>query len=131
MVLILVGVGLEVLGQLSYYWIAYLVIVPLVVAPVTYRNLVGGGCSLRFQICALVKGMTAGLLFLILALAVDLFLWGSLSQIIGVNLSLISLGRSSIYQIWFIAGIIGGIGARIVEVRDYSTSPDITIAGYE
>ncbi len=130
-ILSIVGIGLGLQGLISYYWIIYLIIVPLVIAPVTYRSLVGAGCNLRFQICALVKGMTAGLFFLALAFASDIFMWGTLSGIVGVNLSLIALRIPNLYQIWLISGIIGGIGARVIEVREYSASTDITIAGYE
>ena len=130
-ILTIIGIGLDLQNLISFYWIVYLIIVPLVIAPVTYRNLIGGGCSLRFQICALVKGMTAGLLFLILAFAFDVLLWGTLAGIVGVNLSLIVLRIPNLYQIWLIGGIIGGIGARIIEVREYSTNTGIKIAGYE
>ncbi|MHA1636607.1 MAG: hypothetical protein ACTSUB_01210, partial [Candidatus Thorarchaeota archaeon] len=130
-ILTTIGIGLGLQGFISFYWIVYLVIVPLVVAPATYRNLVSGGCSLRFQICALVKGMTAGLLFLIMAFAFDVLLWGTFSGIIGVNLSLVVLRVPNLYQIWLIGGIIGGIGARVIEVREYSGHPEITIAGYK
>ena len=130
-ILTIIGIGLGLQGLISFYWIAYLIGVPLVVAPATYRNLVGGGCSLRFQMCALVKGMTAGLLFLTLAFAFDVLLWGTLSGIVGVNLSLIVLRIPNLYQIWLIGGIIGGIGARVIEVREFSSYDEITIAGYE
>ena len=130
-ILSVIGIGLGQQGLISFYWIVYLIVVPLVVAPATYRNLVGGGCSLRFQMCALVKGMTAGLLFLTLAFAFDVLSWGMLSGIIGVNLSLIALRIPNLYQIWLIGGIIGGIGARVIEVREYCSHAEITIAGYE
>ncbi len=113
-----------------YYWWVMLVGVPLIITPVTFKSLVGGGCSLRFQICALVKGMFAGVVFLMLTIITDSLLWPNLASVIGW--SPISLGVSQLfYQIWFVSGIIGGIGARVVEVRSYTTSSEITIVGFE
>ena len=116
----------------SYYWSVYLIGVPLAIIPITYRNLVGGGCSLRFQMCALVKGMSAGIMFMVLTSAVDMLVWSSLGMNLGwsplTNMTYISI----IYQVWFLSGAIGGFGARIVEVRGYSDSDSsFTIAGLE
>ena len=116
----------------SYYWSVYLIGVPLAIIPITYRNLVGGGCSLRFQMCALVKGMSAGIIFMVLASAVDMLVWSSLGVNLGwsplTNMTYISI----IYQVWFLSGAIGGFGARIVEVRSYSDSESpFTIEGFE
>jgi hypothetical protein len=116
----------------SFYWGVYLIGVPLVIVPITYRNLVGGGCSLRFQMCALVKGMSAGIIFMILTAAVDTLVWSSL----GVNLGWSPLTNmtyvTAMYQIWFLSGAVGGIGARIIEVRGHSNPEGkITIAGFE
>ncbi|MFW9913071.1 MAG: hypothetical protein ACFFEU_11400 [Candidatus Thorarchaeota archaeon] len=116
----------------SYYWSVYLIGVPLAIIPITYRNLVGGGCSLRFQMCALVKGMSAGVIFMVLASAVDMLVWSSLGVNLGwsplTNMTYISI----IYQVWFLSGAIGGFGARIVEVRGHSDSDSsFTIAGLE
>jgi hypothetical protein len=115
-----------------YYWSVYLIGVPLAIIPITYRNLVGGGCSLRFQMCALVKGMSAGVIFMVLASAVDMLVWSSLGVNLGwsplTNMTYISI----IYQVWFLSGAIGGFGARIVEVRGHSDSDSsFTIAGLE
>jgi hypothetical protein len=115
-----------------YYWSVYLIGVPLAIIPITYRNLVGGGCSLRFQMCALVKGMSAGIIFMVLASAVDMLVWSSLGVNLGwsplTNMTYISI----IYQVWFLSGVIGGFGARIVEVRGHSDSDSsFTIAGLE
>jgi hypothetical protein len=115
-----------------YYWSVYLIGVPLAIIPITYRNLVGGGCSLRFQMCALVKGMSAGIIFMVLASAVDMLVWSSLGVNLGwsplTNMTYISI----IYQVWFLSGAIGGLGARIVEVRGHSDSDSsFTIAGLE
>ena len=132
-ILSVIGIGLGTMGFVSMYWIVYLILVPLVVIPVTYRSLVGGGCSLRFQICALVKGVNAGVIFLLLTFIVDYYLWGVLSPLVGVNLSLVSLNIPDLYLIWLLSGIAGGMGARVVEVRGYSNIDEdsITIAGYE
>ena len=129
--LTIIGIRLSQQGLISLYWMIYLIVVPLVIAPATYRNLVGGGCNLRFQICALVKGMTAGLMFLTVAFAFDVLFWGTLSGFVGVNLSLVVLRIPELYQIWLIGGVIGGIGARVIEAREYAPGTDITIAGYE
>ncbi|MFX1561565.1 MAG: hypothetical protein ACFFBL_13330 [Promethearchaeota archaeon] len=113
-----------------YYWWTTLLAVPLIIIPVTYKSLVGGGCSLRFQICALVKGSFAGVIFLMLTMIADSLLWPNLALTVGWNPTLFSTSEL-FYQIWFFSGIIGGIGARIVEVRSYSDGSEITIAGFE
>jgi hypothetical protein len=106
------------LSSLSgYYWILYLLIVPIFVIPITYRNLVGGGCSLRFQICALVKGIVAGFLFLVLTGLADVFVWNILSSVLTWTPLSEPRVLMSFYQVLLISGMIGGIGARIVEVR--------------
>lgn len=132
-ILNVIGIGLAAMSFISMYLIVYLILVPLVVIPVTYRSLVGGGCSLRFQICALVKGINAGVILLILTSVVDFYLWGVLSPLAGVNLSLVSLHMPDLYLIWLIGGFVGGMGARVIEVRGYSNIDEdsITIAGYE
>lgn len=112
------------------YWWSSLVLVPLVVIPITYRMLVGGGCSLRFQICALVKGMLAGAVMLVLTSAVDALVWQALLPIVGWTPMASGLS-DMIAQVWFFSGIIGGMGARIVEVRAYNEERPITIAGFE
>ena len=115
-----------------YFWAVYLIGVPLTVIPITYRNLVGGGCSLRFQMCALVKGMSAGIIFMILTTAVDMLVWSSLGVDLGWSPLTNMTYVSGIYQIWFLSGAVGGIGARFVEVRGYSNPEgSITIAGFE
>ena len=121
-----------ILAGESYFWLVYLIGVPLAIIPITYRNLVGGGCSLRFQMCALVKGMSAGVIFMILTSAVDMLVWNSLGVNLGwsplTNMTYVSLT----YQIWFLSGVVGGFGARIVEVRSYSDPEgSVTIAGFE
>jgi hypothetical protein len=128
--MLVVGIALgNMFGPMSYWW-ATLVAVPLIIAPVTYKSLVGGGCSLRFQICALVKGTFAGMVFLALTMIADSLLWSNLALTVGWNPTLSSISEL-FYQIWFFSGIIGGFGARIVEVRGYPTESEITIAGFE
>ena len=112
------------------YWWATLITVPLLIVPVTYKSLVGGGCSLRFQICALVKGSFAGVIFLALTMITDSLLWPNLVSLVGWNPTTFTVSEL-FYQVWFFSGIIGGIGARIVEVRGYTATPEITIAGFE
>ncbi|TXT57945.1 MAG: conserved membrane protein of unknown function [Candidatus Thorarchaeota archaeon] len=93
------------------------IIIVVAAAPIIYKNLVGGGCSLRFQICALVKGMVAGILFGGLSLLADMILQNTISL---TTMSIV-LGLEGVYLTWFFAGVIGGIGARIIEVQQYST----------
>jgi hypothetical protein len=128
--MLVVGIVLGNMFGPFHYWWATLFAVPLIIAPVTYRSLVGGGCSLRFQICALVKGSFAGVIFLMLTMIADSFLWSNLAVSVGWNPTVFSTAEI-FYQVWFFSGIIGGIGARIVEVRSYSAGSDITIAGFE
>ena len=129
-VMFFVGIALGNIFSPMYYWWAMLVGVPLVVVPVTYKSLVGGGCSLRFQICALVKGSFAGIVFLMLTIIADSLLWPNLSLAVGWNPTSFNISEL-FYQIWFFSGIIGGVGARIIEVRSYTTGSEITIAGFE
>ena len=125
-ILLIIGIAL---GPV-FYWTVMLVGVPLTIAPITYKNLVGGGCSLRFQICALVKGMFAGMIFFILTMVADAVLWPNLALTLGWNPTTLSV-TEWFYQIWFFSGIIGGFGARIIEVRGYTAGSEITIAGYQ
>ncbi|MBD3406096.1 MAG: hypothetical protein GF411_08230 [Candidatus Lokiarchaeota archaeon] len=101
-------------------WVIPIILV-LMTAPIIYKNLVGGGCSLKFQICALVKGMIAGLLFAGLTLFADVIVFSALS------ISTISsvFGFDTAYLTWLFAGLIGGFGARIVEVRGLTTPSSI------
>jgi hypothetical protein len=125
-----VGIALgNVFGPFHYWW-ATLLAVPLLIAPVTYKSLVGGGCNLRFQICALVKGSFAGVIFLMLAMIADSLLWPNLAVTVGWNPTVFSTSEL-FYQVWFFSGIIGGVAARIVEVRSYSAGSEITIAGFD
>ena len=128
--MLIVGIALGTMLDPMYYWWTTLIAVPLIIAPVTFKSLVGGGCSLRFQICALVKGMFAGFIFMFLTMMMDSILWPSLSLSVGWNPTLFSISEL-FYQIWFFSGIIGGVGARIIEVRGYTAASEITIAGFE
>jgi hypothetical protein len=129
-ILLVLGIILGNMFEHIYYWGVMLVGVPLTIAPITYKNLVGGGCNLRFQICALVKGMAVGLIFFILTTIADSLLWPNLALSVGWNPT--TLGVTELfYQIWFFSGIIGGFGARIIEVRGYPSDSGITIAGFE
>jgi len=129
-VMLAVGIALGNTFSPMYYWWVMLIGVPLTIAPVTYKSLVGGGCSIRFQICALVKGMFAGVVFLMLTMVADSLLWPSLAITVGWNPISFSISEL-FYQIWLFSGIIGGIGARVVEVRGYTADSEITIAGFE
>ena len=129
-VLLVIGIALGSMFDPMYYWGVMLVGVPLTIAPITYKNLVGGGCSLRFQICALVKGMAAGLIFFALTMIADSLLWPNIALSVGWNPTTLSV-TELFYQIWFFSGIIGGFGARIIEVRGYPSDPGITISGFE
>ncbi len=129
-VMLVVGIALGDMFSPMYYWWAMLIGVPLTIAPVTYKSLVGGGCSLRFQICALVKGSFAGIIFLMLTMVADSLLWPNLALTVGWNPTSFAIS-DMFYQIWFFSGIIGGIGARVIEVRGYTAGSEITIAGFE
>jgi hypothetical protein len=128
--MLVIGIALGSMFNPMFYLWAMMIGVPLTIVPVTYRSLVGGGCSLRFQICALVKGMFAGIVFLMLTMITDTLLWPNLAPIIGWNPTSFSIS-DLFYQIWFFSGILGGMGARVVEVRGYTAGSEVTIAGFE
>jgi hypothetical protein len=113
----------NILGP-SMFWAVFLIGVPLTVAPVTYRNLVGGGCSLRFQICALVKGMLVGIIFLFVTILADGLLWAQIASTVGWTPLNLGTTTSLIYQVWMYSGLIGGMGARVIEVRGYAASSE-------
>ncbi|MFX0106957.1 MAG: hypothetical protein ACFE7R_01605 [Candidatus Hodarchaeota archaeon] len=120
------GILLGTFFNPSFFWTGFIIGIPLTVIPLTYRKLVGGGCSLRFQICALVKGMVVGFVFLILSFIADALLWPVIGAYIGWTPQLQTTLASLIYQLWFFGGTFGGFAARIVEVRGYSTDPETT-----
>ncbi len=129
-VLVILGIIIGTYVIPVFYWSVFLIGVPLVVIPLTYRNLVGGGCSLRFQICALVKGMLAGFVFLALSMIADSIIWQILN--VGIGWNPLALGISQdINFIWFFSAVIGGFGARIIEVRGDHQPSRVTIAGFE
>ena len=68
--------------------------------------------------------------FLMFTMIADSLLWPNLALTVGWDPTSFSISEL-FYQIWFFSGIIGGIGARIVEVRGYTASSEITIAGFE
>lgn len=132
-VLLVVGILLGFVGGPSYYWSVMTIGSLIMIVPITYRNLVGGSCILRFQMCALVKGMVAGLIFLILSMIADFVFWGA----IGTSFGWAPLAEGpfswSLYQVWWFSGAIGGFGARIAEVRGYDerVGGNITIVDTE
>ncbi len=126
------SIGISTIATTSAFWIAYLVVVPLLTIPIIYRNLVGGFCSVRFRICALVKGTAVGMMFFVVSMLVDPFVWSILQPSLGWNALALGGFTTAIYQIWFYSGFIGGFAARIVEVRTFNqSSQNITIAGFE
>ena len=114
------------------YWLVFTVGVPIVIVPVTYRNLVGGGCSLRFRLCGLVKGILAGLVFVSFSLLADLLVWSFATPVIGWGPP--SFGQLGLnpYYIWFIGAVIGGFAARVSEVRGRSKPvAQLKVSGFE
>jgi hypothetical protein len=129
-ILVVTGIAAGSLLTPEYYWLITIIGVPLAIVPITYRSLVGGGCNLRFHICALVKGMLAGSIFLVLAFVADIIVWQAIGTSLGWNP--LSLGMyQDVYLIWLFSGAIGGFGARIVEVRGQTKAREITIIGFE
>jgi hypothetical protein len=128
--LLIIGIVVGTFVSPIFYWSVFLIGVPLAVIPLTYWNLVGGGCSLRFQMCAVAKGMLAGFFFLSLSLIADPIVWQVLSSGVGWNPLSLSMAQDFNF-IWFFSAAVGGFGARIVEVRGQSQSSKITIAGFE
>ncbi len=125
------GITASVLASPSLYWVVSIPTIFLLAAPVTYKHLVGGGCSLKYQICALVKGALVGLIFMLIAIAVDPMVWSTLKSSLGWSALELPVFSDLLYQAWFYAGIVGGFGARIIEVRQMNSIGNITIAGYE
>ncbi|MBS3793969.1 MAG: hypothetical protein KGY80_03685 [Candidatus Thorarchaeota archaeon] len=123
--LILTVTGLFSMQFFSHnaYSLVFLIGIPVLVVPITYQKLVGGGCSLKYRICALVRGMLAGVLFLALAYTANLVL-----QIILAQLSFLeNQVLTQPYEIWFFSGAIGGFLARIAEVRGQSMPVQVGI----
>jgi hypothetical protein len=129
--MLVVGLFLGTTLGPSYYWAATLIVVPVLIIPLTYRQLVGGGCSVRFQICALVKGMLVGFVFFFLTVYLDPLIWGSIESLVEWNPLVSPEIAETVYYTWLFSGLLGGVGARVVEVRGYSQSAEVTIAGFE
>jgi len=108
-VMLVIGITFGNMFDPMYYWWVMLVGVPLTIAPITYKNLV---------------------VFLILTMIADSLLWPSLAHSIGWNPITLNVSEM-FYQVWLFSGIIGGIGARIIEVRGYTAGSEITIAGFQ
>lgn len=116
-------------GQ-SYSLVLFAFGVPLVIVPLTYGKLVGGACSLRFHICALVKGIMAGLVFAVLSVVTDSLFWTLVNPTLLLGHPMYDSSSALIYLIWLFSGMIGGFGARIREVQA-GNQPDIRVAGYQ
>ncbi|TFG13717.1 hypothetical protein EU537_05525 [Candidatus Thorarchaeota archaeon] len=112
-------IGTAFYGPLMYL-IPFLFGVPLVIIPMTYRNLVGGGCSLKFGICALVKGILAGVVFAGLSLFANYVIFSTIHLAQGLNLMPSIQSITPTYQIWLVSAAIGGFAARIAEVRGHT-----------
>jgi len=126
------GFLLAYLVNPAMYSVVTLLIVPVVLIPLTYKNLVGGACSLRFRVCGLVKGVLAGIVFLVLSLGTNLAVWASLLSVFGWSPLFQSQLVSNVYWVWFFGGVLGGMGARVAEVRRGGTGPDcsMTVSGF-
>ncbi|NWF95014.1 MAG: hypothetical protein HXY34_02630 [Candidatus Thorarchaeota archaeon] len=110
------GRVLEITVVPSCCGLVHFVGIPLLVVPLTYGKLVGGGCSLRFGVCAVVKGMLVGIVFLTLSVMMDIVVAIYLSSI-NCN-SLLDLATSAlVHQVWLLSAIVGGMAARVAEVR--------------
>jgi hypothetical protein len=70
-------------------------------------------------------------LFFVVSMLVDPYVWGVLQSSVGWNPLAIEGFTTAIYQVWFYSGFFGGLGARIVEVRSFEQTSNITIAGFE
>lgn len=126
------GFLLAYLVDPAMYPVVTLLIVPVVLIPLTYKNLVGGACSLRFRVCGLVKGFLAGIVFLVLSLGINLAVWASLLSVVGWSPLFQSQLVSNVYWVWFFSGVLGGMAARVAEVRRGGTGPDcsMTVSGF-
>ncbi len=122
------------LGQLigpTFFWISLLVGVPIVVVPVTYKSLVGGGCSIKYHICPLVKGILAGVIMFAMSVVAD---W-SLNMILSSDPIWSAMYNTVVirdpHQIWWFSGLAGGILTRIQEVRELGRAQQISIIDTE
>lgn len=128
--LVAVSIMLFAIAGQSYSLILFVFGVPVVIVPLTYRKLVGGACSLRFHICALVKGIMAGLVFAVLSVVTDSLLWTLASPTLLLGHPIYDSSSALVYLVWLFSGMIGGFGARIREVQA-GNQPNIRVAGYQ
>jgi len=131
-VLFVLGAALGILIAPILFWSVILVGVPLIVVPVTYRSLVHGGCNIRFHICPLAKGVFAGFAMYLLTLLADSVV-GTYLLVGGVWEALRAAAPiSNPYQVWWLSGLVGGVLARINEVRDSrNATPMIVVSHME
>lgn len=116
-ILTVFGYVASILGGHELYWLVFLLGVPIVVAPLTYRRLVGGACSVRFRVCALVKGIMAGVVFVLLSFIADVVVWSLAGPLAGWSPMPHNQLDFSPYYAWFLAALVGGFAARVAEVR--------------
>jgi hypothetical protein len=74
--------------------------------------------------------MLAGVVMLALTSYADTVVWQAILPIVGWT-PLVSSLSEMIAQVWLFSGIIGGMGARVVEVRGYNEEHPITVAGFD
>ncbi len=110
-------ISIIVLLASFYYPLIQICGIIATIPAITYSHLVKGGCSLRFRICALVKGIIAGLVFLLLSIIADNVVWGLLAEMLYWTPIQSTADTGIVYQIWLLSGVVGGFAARIVEVR--------------
>jgi hypothetical protein len=114
------------------YWLVFTIGVPIAIVPATYRNLVGGACSLRFRICGLVKGILAGLVFMSFSVLADIIVRSFATPIIGWGPPSFDQFGLSPYYVWFIGALIGGFAARISEVMGQSKPvAQLKVSGFQ
>ncbi len=113
--------SVQIFGPRSYRMAIGLVVFGLGI-PLTFKSLVGVGCDVRFQICALVKGMIAGGAFLLLTFIADPLTWSVISQLVAWTPLSDPIELWSIQQVWIFTGLFGGFAARVVEVKRINVS---------
>ncbi|MEM2143194.1 MAG: hypothetical protein QXS20_07245 [Candidatus Thorarchaeota archaeon] len=110
---------LEAMTGTDHYLQVMTIGIPVLVAPVVYRRLAGGACSLRFHVCAFMKGLLVGVLLVVQSVGADLVLGTYLGVAVILGLSS-PRSETLVYGIWLISALIGGLGARVSEVRQAS-----------
>ncbi len=116
-VLFITGMIFAVLSSSAYYVTTQMIVILVTMTPLTYIRLVRGGCTIRFRICALVKGLIVGITLLVLSITTDLILWAVFGPAIQWFYIRDTQTANRIYQMWFLSGVVGGLAARIAEVR--------------